>query len=103
MVVTEQGPVLRLEGTGLRLQVDGLLSASTTIAGTQISANGVADMILIVCYLAATALVAVSIVVVRLQERDQPERARRFDRWARWSLPVVAALSLAVSALVLWN
>ncbi len=62
-----------------------------------------ADMILIVCYLAATALVAVSIVVQRIEAKGQPERARTFDRWARWSLPVAAALVLAVSALVLWN
>lgn len=62
-----------------------------------------ADMILIVCYMAATALVAVSIVVRRIEEGGEPERARKFDRWARWSLPVAAAAVLAVSALVLWN
>jgi hypothetical protein len=62
-----------------------------------------ADMILIVCYLAATALVAVSIVVQRIEARGFPERARTFDRWARWSLPVAAAVVLAVSALILWN
>jgi len=62
-----------------------------------------ADMILIVCYMAATALVAVSIVVRRIEKGGEPERARKVDTWARWSLPVVAAAILAVSALVLWN
>jgi len=62
-----------------------------------------ADMILIVCYMAATALVAVSIVVRKIEKGGKPERARKFDNWVRWSVPVAAAAVLAVSALVLWN
>ncbi len=89
----------------------GFLALLTVVATHAVVAGSIprldyptlADMILIVCYMAATALVAVSIVVQRIEARGQPERARTFDRWARWSLPVAAALVLAVSALVLWN
>lgn len=89
----------------------GFLALLTVVATHAVVAGSIprldyptlADMILIVCYLAATALVAVSIVVLRIEARGLPERARTFDRWARWSLPVAAAIVLAVSALILWN
>lgn len=89
----------------------GFLALLTVVAAHAVVARSIprlgyatlADMILIVCYLAATMLVAVSIVVQRIEERGQPERARTFDTLARWSLPVLAALVLAVTALVLWN
>lgn len=61
-----------------------------------------ADMVLMVCYLVATALTVVSIVVQRVDARGEPERAERIDRWARCMLPVVAALILGISALLLW-
>jgi len=62
-----------------------------------------ADMILIVCYLTATALVAVSIVVRKIAEGGDVDRARKVDNWARRLLPVAAFIILGVAALVLWN
>jgi len=62
-----------------------------------------ADVVLIVCYLAATALNVVSIVVKRVQTGGAVERAQRIDRWSRWLLLVVAAVILTVSGLVLWS
>lgn len=61
-----------------------------------------ADMVLMVCYLVATALTVVSIVVQRVDARGEPERAERIDRWARRLLPVVAAVILGISTLLLW-
>lgn len=62
-----------------------------------------ADAVLITCYLAATALIVVSIVVRRIDESGDADRAQRIDRWARWLLPLGAASFLVASALVLWR
>lgn len=62
-----------------------------------------ADALLIVCYLVATALTVVSIVVQRMEARGAVESAERIDRWARWLVPVVAVSVLGVSVLVLWS
>lgn len=62
-----------------------------------------ADALLIVCYLVATSLTIVSIIVQRMEAREEIERARRVDRWARRLVPVVAVGILTVSVLVLWN
>jgi len=62
-----------------------------------------ADVVLIVCYLTATALILVSIVVQRIDARGDAERAQRVDNWSRWLMPVGAAVILVVSALVLWS
>jgi hypothetical protein len=61
------------------------------------------DAVLITCYLVATALIVVSIVVRRIDEGGHTERAQRIDRWARWLLPLGAAVFLASSALILWS
>jgi hypothetical protein len=63
----------------------------------------VADALLIVCYLVATSLTVVSIVVQRLESKGEIEKAQRIDRWARWTVPVVAVTILGTSVLVLWN
>lgn len=62
-----------------------------------------ADVLLITCYLVATALTVVTIVVNRIGVRGESERAERIDCWARWLVPVLAGLILAVSAIVLWT
>jgi hypothetical protein len=64
-----------------------------------------ADVLLLVCYVFATALIVVSIVVQRLEDSEEdgsPERARKIDTWTRWSLPVGAACVLGASVLILW-
>jgi len=63
----------------------------------------IADMALIVCYLAATAIIVVSIVVRKVEAKGDVERAQRIDRWARWLFPGAATLILAITVLVLWN
>jgi hypothetical protein len=62
-----------------------------------------ADALLIVCYMVATSLTVVSIVVQRLEERGEIERARRIDRHARWIVPAVAVCILSASVLILWS
>jgi hypothetical protein len=61
-----------------------------------------ADAVLITCYLAATSLIIVSIVVQKIEEGGDAQRAEKTDRWARWLLPIVAVMILSVSALILW-
>jgi hypothetical protein len=63
----------------------------------------IADAVLILCYFAATALITVSIVVRRVEARGAAERAQKIDQWARWLLPVIAVVALAVSVLLLWS
>lgn len=62
-----------------------------------------ADVLLIVCYIVATTLTVVSIVVQRMESKEEIELARRVDRWARRLVPVVAVAILTVSVLILWN
>ena len=63
------------------------------------------SVLLLVCYLFATALIIVSIVVQRLEESEEDrshERALRVGTWTRWSMPVGAAFVLSGTVLVLW-
>ena len=62
-----------------------------------------ADALLIVCYLVATSLTVVSIVVQRAEARGEIERAERIDRLARWLVPAVAIAILSTAMLILWN
>ena len=65
-----------------------------------------ADVVLLVCYLYATALIVVSLKIQRLAESEEDgmeERALKFDAWTRWCLPVVAVLALGMAVIVLWN
>ncbi|MDJ0850814.1 MAG: hypothetical protein QNK04_20785 [Myxococcota bacterium] len=64
-----------------------------------------ADVLLLVCYLFATALIGISIVLQRLDRREDEaskRRAERIDVRTRWALPLGAAVLLGASALVLW-
>ena len=61
-----------------------------------------ADVLLIVCYVFASALIVVSIRVQRLMDSNREERVAALDRRTRWILPVVAALALGGSALIVW-
>ena len=65
-----------------------------------------ADVLLLVCYVFATALIIVSIVVERLEASEKEgttERARKIDTRTRWTLPVAAVIVLASSAAILWS
>jgi len=62
-----------------------------------------ADVLLIVCYLFATVLILVGIWVQRLEEGGSLQRASAIDVRARWALPVIAAVSLCCSVLLLWS
>jgi hypothetical protein len=64
-----------------------------------------ADVLLLICYMFATALILVSIVVQRLEDsaaEGSLERAQRIDNWTRWSMPVGAVLVLGGTVLLLW-
>ena len=62
-----------------------------------------ADVVLLVCYLYATALIVVSLKIQRVEESGMKERARKIDDWTRWCLPVAAVLTLCASVIILWN
>jgi hypothetical protein len=62
-----------------------------------------ADVVLIVCYAVASALIVESIWVQRLEESGSGERAKTIDRRVRWVLPAAAAIILGVSLLALWS
>ena len=62
-----------------------------------------ADTLLIVCYLVASALTVVSIIVQRVEARGDIELAVRIDRRARRLLPVVAVLIFTLSIVLLWS
>lgn len=62
-----------------------------------------ADALLIVCYLVATTLTVVSVVVQRMEARGEVEKAQHIDSYARWMVPVAAATILGVSVLLLWR
>jgi hypothetical protein len=61
------------------------------------------DVVLLVCYLYATALIVVSLKIQRIEENGMKERARKIDTWTRWCLPVAAVLALGASVIALWN
>jgi len=98
------------EPTERRFEV-GFIALLTVVAIHTVVGNSlprlnyatIADVFLIVCYLVASALIVSSLVVRRIEDRGEVERARRIDRWMRYSLPVAAALILAVSVLLLWS
>jgi hypothetical protein len=89
----------------------GFIALLTVVATHTVVSRGLprlayptfADAVLITCYLAATALIVVSIVVQRIGSGGAAERAERFDRRARWLVPIVAALILGTSVLALWR
>lgn len=62
-----------------------------------------ADVVLLVCYLYATALIVVSLKIQRIEENGMEERARTIDAWTRWCLPVAALLAMGASVMVLWS
>ncbi len=65
-----------------------------------------ADVLLLVCYVFATALIVASIVIQRLQKTEDEasqQRAEAVDRWMRRSLPLGAALALGIASLLLWR
>lgn len=65
-----------------------------------------ADVLLLECYVFATALIITSIWIQRLEESEEDgsqERARKLNTWTRWSLPLVAAFALGGTVLILWN
>jgi hypothetical protein len=91
----------------------GFIALLTVVAShTAISGNlprlhypTFADVLLLVCYVFATALIVLSICVQRLEDREDDRsraRARRIDTWTRWSLPVGAAFVLGATVLMLW-
>ena len=64
-----------------------------------------ADVLLLECYVFATALIVTSIWIQRLEESEEDglqQRARKIDKWTRWSLPLTAALVLGGTVLILW-
>ena len=85
-----------------------VVASHTAISGTlpRLNYPTFADVLLLVCYLYATALIVVSLKIQRLEDSEEDgmeERARKIDTWTRWSLPVAAVIALGVSVLVLWN
>jgi hypothetical protein len=61
-----------------------------------------ADVLPIICYVFATALIVVSIRVQHLMDSNREERVAALDRRTCWTLPVAAALALGGSALLVW-
>ena len=85
-----------------------VVASHTTISGTlpRLNYPTFADVVLLVCYLYATALIVVSLKIQRLEDSEEDgmeERARKFDTWTRWCLPVAAILALGTAVMVLWN
>ena len=85
-----------------------VVASHTAISGTlpRLNYPTFADVVLLVCYLYATALIVVSLKIQRLEDSEEDgmaERARKIDTWTRWSLPAAAVLALGASVLVLWN
>ena len=84
-----------------------VVASHTVISGSlpRLQYPTFADLLLLTCYVFATVLIVVSIWIQRLGESEDDaskERAGKIDQWARWSLPVAAAIVLIGSALVLW-
>ena len=85
-----------------------VVASHTVISGTlpRLSYPTFADVVLLVCYLYATALIVVSLKIQRLEESEEDgtgELARKLDARTRWSLPVVAIVALGTAVMVLWN
>lgn len=85
-----------------------VVASHTAISGTlpRLNYPTFADIVLLVCYLYATALIVVSLKIQRLEDSEEDgmeERARKFDTWTRWCLPVAAILALGTAVIILWN
>ena len=85
-----------------------VVASHTVISGTlpRLSYPTFADVVLLICYLYATALIVVSLKIQRLEESEEDgtgELARKMDTRMRWFLPVAAVLGLGTSVLILWN
>lgn len=95
---------------GQRFRV-GFIALLTVVASHTVIAGGLprlhyptfADVLLTVCYVFATGLIAEAIWIQRVEEAGEPERAGRIDRLTRWVLPIGAAGALTVSVVVLWS
>jgi hypothetical protein len=84
-----------------------VVASHTVISGTlpRLHYPTFADVLLLVCYLFATALIVVSIWVQRLEDSEDDgssERALRVDTTTRWCLPIGATLVLSATVLLLW-
>jgi len=98
------------QATEQRLRV-GFIALLTVVASHTVISQDLprlhyptfADVVLIVCYAIASALIVESILVQRMETGGALERAKRVDRWTRWLLPVVTAVVLVGSLLVLWS
>jgi hypothetical protein len=98
------------QATEQRLRV-GFIALLTVVASHTVISQDLprlhyptfADVVLIVCYAIAASLILESIWVQRLEAAGSAERAKTVDRRTRWMLPVVAALILVVSLLILWS
>lgn len=85
-----------------------VVASHTVISGTlpRLSYPTIADVVLLVCYLYATALIVVSLRIQRLEDSEDDalkERAARIDRWTRWLLPAGAIVGLSVAVFLLWH
>jgi hypothetical protein len=81
-----------------------VVASHTAIAGDlpRLSYPTFADVLLIVCYMVASGLIVLSIVLQRIEESGEPARAAAIDRRTRWLILLLAALVLGGStALVL--
>ena len=98
------------QATEQRLRV-GFIALLTVVASHTVISQDLprlhyptfADVVLIVCYAIASALIVESILVQRIEAGGALERAKRVDRWTRWLLPVVTAVVLVGSLLILWS
>jgi hypothetical protein len=61
-----------------------------------------ADLLLIGCYVFASALIVVSIRAQRLMDAGFEDRVAALDRRTRWILPAAAAVATAGGTLILW-
>ena len=89
----------------------GFVTLLTVVASHAVIANELprlhyptfADVLLVVCYMVATALIVVSIWIQRLNDAGATKRGARIDRRARWILPALAGSALGGSILILWS
>ena len=62
-----------------------------------------ADMVLIFCYVAAVAVIAIGIIVQRAETVGNVKYARAIDRYSLWLLPVTAVIVFFIAFLILWS
>lgn len=82
-----------------------VVASHTVISGElpRLSYPTFADLLLGACYVFATALIVVSILIERIEASGLPERAETIDRRTRWILPLLTALVFGGSLLVLFR